>query len=352
MRQLEPARARTELGADEMAALQLVDGAIRNAVRSAGRGVHRSARAALRDERPFELRAQIALADAAGIRSRDDRVRVERRQDLVHIAERLQVSGRDLDHVLWQRIPQTPACDLKLDRLNVLALDLHQTPAGVDAHLEKIADELLCDSWCIAPFGSFDRLRYCRQRGLGAEPLEPQSRPNRTGQVAAVPIELCEVVLANRDHDAEQRIIVKQLRELDEERLAQPPVLLVEREELLELILVLEHRQKPRVEEGRLPGSRRRVEEHDAMRDHEREQLPHLTIAPEKERPVGALVWTRPDVRIVIALRHVPASGGARAAHARSRSPSPSRPARSSRRSTSRDTPARGDPRAEAARSR
>src|SRR6266511_4689420 len=143
MRQLEPARARTELGADEMAALQLVDGAIRNAVRSAGRGVHRSARAALRDERPFELRAQIALADAAGIRSRDDRVRVERRQDLVHIAERLQVSGRDLDHVLWQRIPQTPACDLKLDRLNVLALDLHQTPAGVDAHLEKIADELL-----------------------------------------------------------------------------------------------------------------------------------------------------------------------------------------------------------------
>src|SRR6266542_907156 len=199
MRQLEPARARTELGADEMAALQLVDGAIRNAVRSAGRGVHRSARAALRDERPFELRAQIALADAAGIRSRDDRVRVERRQDLVHIAERLQVSGRDLDHVLWQRIPQTPACDLKLDRLNVLALDLHQTPAGVDAHLEKIADELLCDSWCIAPFGSFDRLRYCRQRGLGAEPLEPQSRPNRTGQVAAVPIELCEVVLANRD---------------------------------------------------------------------------------------------------------------------------------------------------------
>ena len=53
----------------------------------------------------------------------------------------------DFGHVRRQSLPEALACDLKLDRLGILADHLdHAYGAGVHAHREQVTDELFGDS--------------------------------------------------------------------------------------------------------------------------------------------------------------------------------------------------------------
>ena len=82
-------------------------------------------------------------------------------------------------------------------------------------------------------------------------------------------------------------------------RRARPTAPQPHRRQHLEAVVVLEQRDEPGVQQRRLARARRRVEQHDAVRDDERDERPGLLLAPEEQRRARcALERPRADVRV------------------------------------------------------
>ena len=101
---------------------------------------------------------------------------VEASQHLVDVAEGAEVILGDLGHVPREPVPEALACDLELDRLDVLALDLDAlATAGVDAEPEQVGYELLRDAGRIRAARRVRGVDDRGDRGVGAEALEPEA---------------------------------------------------------------------------------------------------------------------------------------------------------------------------------
>ena len=197
----------------------------------------------------LDPRPQAALALATRRGRGVHRALVELPEHGVDVAEGLHLRLGDRRRVGRQVLPQAPADELELDRLDEAAVDV---AVRADAHRQQPVDERLRDAVGERAPRAVERAAHGRERRVALERLEQEPRLQPLRQERREPLELGEVLLPHHEHDAQQRVGRDRLGDLDEEAalllLPAVAVQLVHRlggEELLELV---EHeRPRPRL---------------------------------------------------------------------------------------------------------